>query len=504
MTNIASGAFGAAGAGVAATRRNWQQTLALLGFSLAAMLAVHGQTVYGAVSIWNRTQTYLFAWAVVPTLAYLLWHNRGRLAPLAPRGSVFGVVAAAICAAAWLAGDLLNIAEARQLALVAAIGAVVLAAVGWPVFRVLLPFLALLVFLVPTGTFLVTPLKHLSITLIGLYASLAGLPFTTEGFAFFIGAQRYVVIDDCAALPYLLVGSFVGLSLALLIYRRWWKIVALTLFAGGLSLLANAVRISGLITYDYVTGSELTLAQHEYFEWFATALNFLVLFTVFARLRPDSAVKVALSGPVPTIRIAAPVLLAASLVAVVPLIGGDSSPSPMTKAAVEPLPASLSGWTRQNTAPDWRVGGGDDTGYASLADYTRGARRITVFVLRPISRRDKVSGGGIDLLGDATQWMPSIREQIPLCSADRCHDILYLRHLLRDSDRVRHVYSVLATGADMTTSVLRFRFRRAWARLTGAPSRARLIAIATETAGGLAPGEIAAILGVLTAPPPRT
>lgn len=506
MTNIASGTMRAAGAGLAvmSARRHWQWTLALLGFSLVAMLAVHGQTVYGAVSIWNRSQTYLFAWAVVPTLAYLLWHNRERLAPLAPRGSVFGVVAAAVCAAAWLAGDLLNIAEARQLALAAAIGAVVLAAVGWPVFRVLLPFLFLLVFLVPTGGILVTPLKHLSITLVGVYASLAGLPFATEGFAFFIGAQRYVVIDDCAALPYLLVGSFVGLSLALLIYRRWWKIAALTLFAGGLSLLANAVRIGGIITYDYITGSELTLSQHEYFEWFATALNFLVLFTVFARLTPDGAVKVAPSGPAPMIRIVAPVLLAASLVAVVPLIGGEPSPSPMNEAAVKPLPANLSGWARQDTTPDWQAGTRDAVGYALLSDYARGGRRITVFVLQPKLRRDKVSGGRVDLIGDATRWMPSSREQITLCTADRCHDILYLRHLLRDSDRVRHVYSVLATGADMTTSVLQFRFRRAWARLTGAPSRARLIAIATENVGGLSQDEIAAILGALTQPPPRT
>jgi exosortase/archaeosortase family protein len=325
------------------------------------------------------------------------------------------------------------------------------------------------------------------------------LPFVQEGFAFFIGAQRYVVINDCAALPYLLVGLFVGLSLSLLIYRRWWKIAALTLFAGGISLLANAVRISGIITYDYITGSELTLSQHEYFEWFATALNFLILFAVFSRLTPDSPVQKASSGSVfTTTRLVAPTVIAAALVAFAPLIASNPSSSPADNVAIIQLPASLSGWTRQDATSEWQPRYRTAAAHSFLSDYTLSDRRITVFIAQPKSGRDKVSGGSMDLIGNPAQWMPSITDRISLCADSRCIDVRYVKQLRRDSDRVRHVYNVFATGADLTSSVLQFRFRRARAQLTGEPSRAMLIAIATEHAGGLEKSEIAAIISALT------
>lgn len=501
MTGVVSRVTPPAEANATATvlRRNWQRTAAILAIALVGMLTAHLQTVYGTVAIWSRTQTYSFAWAVLPTLAYLVWHNRARLVQQVPSGSLFGVLVAGICAVAWFAGDLLNIAEAKQLALVSAIGAVVFAAVGWHAFRVLLPFLVLLVFLVPTGAFLVMPLKHLSITLVGLYASLAGLPFVPDGFAFFVGPQRYVVINDCAALPYLLVGLFTGLSLALLIYRRWWKITAAALFAGGLALLANGVRISSIITYDYVTGSELTLSQHEYFQWLAVALNFLILFAVFARLTPDSPPEK--TSPVPRqapARSAAPAVAAAVLVALVSLIGTDRSATSTDNLAIRQLPSNVSGWTKQDPTSDWHPRSWADATLALLSDYTRGGQRIAVFVAQPKTGQDKVSGGAIDLMGDTREWMPSSQAVISLCTEGRCNDVRYVRQLLRDSDRVRHVYSVFANGAELTTSVLQFRFRRAWARLTGESPRALMIAISTEQAEGLKEDEIAALLSALT------
>ena len=140
----------------------WWPLLVAIALGFVAMLIAHSATVAETITTWNRSETYKFAWAVLPTLVYLLWHNRQRLAMLTPSPSASGIVAATACGALWIAGDLLNIAEGRQLALVAAICAVVLAAVGWSVFRALLPFLCLLVFLVPTGRFLLAPLKQIA------------------------------------------------------------------------------------------------------------------------------------------------------------------------------------------------------------------------------------------------------------------------------------------------------------------------------------------------------
>ena len=209
------------------TAARWS-VLAALALALAAMLGTHAETVAHAVSVWNSSDTYQIAWVVLPTLAYLIWHHRARFGAAPLTGSALGVLAAGVCAVLWMAGDLMNIAEARHFALVAGICATVYAALGWPFLRMVAPFLTLLVFLVPTGTFLLTPLKYAVIGFAKAFAFLTGIPFENEGFRIYVGAQRYVVIDACAGLPYVLMGLFLGLTLGLLLYRRWWRIAALT------------------------------------------------------------------------------------------------------------------------------------------------------------------------------------------------------------------------------------------------------------------------------------
>lgn len=477
--------------------RRWGPALGAIALGLTTILFVHGETVMAAVSTWSSTSTYKYAWAVIPALAYVLWHNRQHVAGLTPSGGALGVLAAAFCALAWIASDLSNIAVGRQFALVAAIGAVVLAAVGWRIFRALAPMLALLVFLVPSGSALLTPLKSLTVGFARAGAALLALPFSNDGFAIHIGAQRYVVIDDCAGLPYLLTGLFIGLTLALLIYRSWRKIASLTLLGGAAGILANGLRVIGIVLYDGLTGSELDLSQHRYFEWPALILGFAVLFVIYSRLRPESRAKPepchSKTGDKGIGRRFMPVLLAVALIAAGPLIWRDPAQALTGDAAGGLLPASLSGWTRQDdVAGDWQPRAHSSNVSNALATYTKDRQRIAIFVAQAASRREKVSGGAVEIVGD-TAWMPSQQRQLSACGRERCHAGWRLTLLLRDSDRVRHIYAVYAIGSDTTASALEFRFRRAWASLTGAPARARLIAISTERAQGLEPAEIGAL-----------
>jgi exosortase len=473
------------------------------------MLIAHEATVSETVSNWNRSQSYKLAWAVVPTLCYLLWHNRRQLATLAPSPSALGIVAAVACGAVWIVGDLLNIAQGRQLAVVAALCAVILAAVGWSAFRALVPHLCLLVFLVPFGDFLLVPLKRIAVGFASGYAAVAGLPFRSDGFSMFVGTQRYVVIDYCASLPYVMMGLFLGLTLGLLIYRSWWKIAALALFGSGLAIVANGLRIVAIISYDYLTGSELTLGQHAYFEWPALALSYGGLFVVFSRLTPEPMPNTGLPGraaarargAVP--KSAGAVLLAVAVLASASLFWRVLPPVAMDGTAAASLPAALSDWTRLDGDPDWHPRSRIESVEVSIADYARGDQRIAVFVARATSRRDKISGGAINLVGDDV-WLPAFRRPLAVCADDRCHDVQHTKILLQDSDRVRHVYRVLELAGDTMSRPLELRLRRAWATLKGARPAARLIAIASEDADGLAPADIAALIDTLSHQDPRT
>ena len=464
---------------------------------LMALLIAHTATVSETVSVWSRSETYKFAWIVFPTLAYLLWHNRRRLALLTPSASALGVFAAAVSGIMWIASDLTNITEGRQFAVLAAIFAVVLTAVGWSTFRALLPFLALLLFVVPTGRFLLPPLKNIAVGFAQGFAALADMPFRTDGFSMFVGTQRYVVIDYCAALPYVLTGLFLGLTLGLLIYSHPLKIALLALLGGGLAILANGLRIIGIITYDYATGSELSLAQHAYFELPALAASYGALFYIFSRLTPDAAPEThppqGTTTPYARLKGASLVLLAVALVSSTPFIWQERDLVVADSQVTELLPATLSGWVRQDAVPEWQPRAMMKTVNTALATYEKAGGKITIFTAQTTLRRDKISSGAVDLLGDEV-WMPARRNRLSACTENRCDTVAHSKLLLIDSDRRRHVYFVYAIDGKTTTSALEIRLRRAWSIVTGASAPARLVAIATEKKDGLAEADIAALI----------
>ncbi|MCG8503046.1 MAG: exosortase [Sphingomonadales bacterium] len=476
------------------TAARWT-VLAALALASTAMLSAHAETVAHAVSIWNSSDTYQIAWVALPTLAYLMWHHRARFSALALTGSALGVVAAGACAALWLAGDLMNMAEARHFALVAGICATVYAALGWPSFRMVATFLTLLVFLVPTGTFLLTPLKYTVIGFAKTFAFFTGIPFQNEGFRIYVGAQRYVVIDECAGLPYLLMGLFLGLTLGLLLYRRWWRIAMLTALGGVLGIVANGIRVSGIIAYDYVTGSELDLAGHGYFALPALAVSFAILFFVFHKLQPEREPAAGLANAgAPLGRAYAPILpalLAAAVMAAPPVLLRDAG-DVQAQAPALVLPASPMGWTQQSYVGDWSPRASTTGGTWTLVEYARGNERIAAFVAEARSRADKISGAGIDLSGGGN-WMLVLRERPKVCAEGSCHEVTHDKYVLRDTDRIRHVYRVYNIGGSLTASKLDLRMRRAWRHLSEGTSQARLIAIATEDPEGLPAADIASL-----------
>ena len=456
-------------------------------------LWAHQASVAEAVAVWNRTDTYRFSWVVLPTVLFLIWYRRPHLGHASSNGHVWGVAGAAAAVIVWLAADLMNISEGRQLALLAGVLAIVLASVGLSAFRQLMPTLALLVFLVPTGGFLLTPLKLIAVRLLGLFASVFGMPFASDGFTVFIGEQRYVVIDDCAGLPYVLIGLFLGLTLGLLIFRRAWKIVTMALLGGALAVLGNSIRIISIAVYDHLTGAELDFAGHVAIERPVMGFAFITLFAIFAFLRADPDFARSPTQCSDAIARRAPIfacLLAASIVALTPPAWGAYQRGLGASERLAVLPATLAGWTQESKRLDWKPRASDAS--LQLSGYSRGSQSIAVFLAQAQNWRDKISDGGVDLKGDG-DWMLSAQSILPVCSELACRDIRYSKYVWPDSDRVRHVYSVHAIGAWTTVSTMSLRFHRAWALIKGMAPTPQLVAVAFDGSESLAHAELAGV-----------
>lgn len=485
----------------------WWRAAITLGLGTGVLLVAHRATVSDMVSLWSSNASYKVAWFVLPTLAYVLWHTRHVLSRQIPSTAPTGVALAGLCSLLWIASDLLGIAEGRQFALLGSVYAVILVSVGWRVFRFLLPFLSLLLFLVPTGRFLLEPLKQSAVGLTQLFAGVSGLPFEATGFAISVGSKDYVIIDDCAALPYVLIGLFFGLSLGLLIYRRWWKIAALALFGGGLAVLANGFRILGIITYDYVTGSELTLTQHFYLELPAMAAACAVLFLVFSKLKRDpTPARAGARPPVPDAARPARiwwVSVAVILISAAPLWHA-ATPSLSTGSIQAPhLPSTLLDWSWKQSGTDWQPRATAGSTRSSLAHYENGSRQLSVFVAGTASRSGKVSGGAVDLVGNPN-WLPSQTGQVSVCAAGFCRELHSVKLHLRNSRRVRHLYVAYAVGHETMTSPLALRLARARHLLSGSAAPARVIAIAIDDTTVVPPREVVSIMEALAIPSATT
>jgi exosortase len=461
-----------------------------LAAALALTIAAHADSLLAMMAIWDNNATYQYGWVVMPVFLYLLWHRRGDFTGAAPATNPWAIPAALVAAGAWLAADLLNIAEGRQFALIAMVWALTLAALGWTVFTRALPMLALLLFLVPSGGFLTIPLRHLTVEMLATFPRVFGIPFRIEGFAVFVESNRYVVINDCAGLHYLLMALFLGLVLALLIYRRWWKIAALTLFSGALAIVANGLRVVGIAAWDYITGSQMELSGHVYFDWLSLGLLFITLLAVFAYLKKE-----AFTGPTEVRRSRFPrlaILVPTTLVVVSAplLLPSPGEAIPLTASPT--LPETVNGWRRTTPSADWHPAISGEHINSTLAGYRKDSRSLSVFVGETADARTKISAGAD--LGMHGGWMPGTSRERHVCDNHGCEQVRHIRLLLQKSQRVRHLYVTYAVAGSTASSQAGIRLRRAWTKLLGGAPEARLIALAVDSAEGLEEPEITALL----------
>jgi len=488
---------------VSARGGGWRWALAAMATGITILLIGYGQTVDTVVRALSSSATYRFAWLVLPSLFYLFWLHRHRLSALPPRPTPIGVVAAVIAAVFWIVADATNVNEGRQVALLAAIGAVVLAALGWALTRRLLPFLALLVFLVPTGTFLLGPLKFIAIAIVEGLAAITRLPVETQGFTLYVETHRYVVIEPCAGLSFLWIGLFLGLFFGLLLYRVPWKITVLTLAGGALGILLNGLRIFAVLVTDHIIGTQMELSGHLPFQWATLGLTVCLMLALVAKLRmdpPEPRANAKIEGGVTDSRLRHILvwpLLAAAVAASGPYLTPSAAFTPHPASATPFTPENLAGWTRGTAEPGWSPVAMDEVSRVR-ATYDRGGNTITVFVAETTSRRSKVSGGAVDLIGDQ-DWMTASTNIVEACAADRCLRVRHLELFLKKTKSVRHVYATYAVGERLTLSVGMLRLLRAWALVRGDPSPARLVAVATDQPEGLSPPDIASVLHGLLA-----
>jgi exosortase len=459
---------------------------ALLGGIAGAILVCVAMwpTLLEMTTVWRTHEAYQYAWLVLPMVVYLLgWHHRSTGVPIRPQPDLTGIWVVIVAAACWGAASLTNIDVGRHFAFVLALQGVAMSTLGWRSYWKLFPTFGLLFLMVPSGDVLETPLRLLTVKAIESFAVVAHLPHSVEGYVIFIGANRYIVIDECSGLSFVTLGAFLGYCFGCLLYRSFSRIAALAAFGALLGIVSNVIRVNAIVLIDWIRGSQMELTSHGTIQWIALFATLGLLFYVLSRLKGDAEQEtptIDAAGQDRPIRRFGPVLAGLSML----LIGGSAAALPANElrpargAHAPALAQSISGWDLVKPAETWTVDPATRTESTSLM-YRRNGRDIEVVIVEPLSPDIKLPESRF-APHDGAVWRQKQVQRESACAVSRCVRFLHSTWLRDKSQQLRHVYYAYSLGGFTTDSKLAFRAAQGWQRLTGQRDHPRLIGFISD------------------------
>lgn len=264
----------------------WPLHLACLGGGIGLWFVAYWNDIATAVQIWWISPTYSHCFLIVPISAWLIWRRRERLKVMAPEFSIPGLLLLPPLGMAWFLGHSAAINEVAQLAAMAMFEAMVLALLGWPVFRALLFPLLFLMFLVPVGQYLVPPLQSLTTWFVSEGLTALGILHYTEGNVIQLANGNFEVAEACAGLRFLIANMVLGTLFAYGAFRRPYKIGLFMLASAAIPVVANCLRALGIVLIAHWSNNHLAVgADHLVYGWGFSMLILLGLFLIAARFR---------------------------------------------------------------------------------------------------------------------------------------------------------------------------------------------------------------------------
>jgi exosortase A len=377
-------------AGSANHRAAWRRTLAVLVPALVVLLFAFHETAASMVRIWLTSDAYGHGIFIVPIALFLVWRRRRTLREQMPRAAVSGWAVIVLGAAGWLVGVAAGVELAKQLCLVLMAQGLVVTLIGWrSALHLAFPLLYLYL-MVPFGKGLVSSLQEIAAWLVFHMLRLAGTTVNMEGLYLNTPAGAFLIAEACAGLRFMLAILALGLLYGELVYSGWVRRGVFLLLAVLLTLLANALRVVGVILVAEATGQGAAIAaDHLTYGWVFLSLLLAVLFLVGLIFRSpstgDGPGEVAAAG-LPVVGGARARSVIASLGAIVLVLAAAvygrivvMEPDATAAAFHARAPERLGDWIKEPAATgDWSPAfAGADAELS--ARYRKGAARVDLY-----------------------------------------------------------------------------------------------------------------------------
>jgi exosortase A len=339
---------------VPAQRSAWPVALIVQALALAAVFSLYGPTFASMVAVWARSETFAHAYLVAPIALWLMWRKRAELVAAAPRPAPVWLLAIALAALAWLAGDLAGVNAVVHFAATAILVFAVPAVLGNAVAGVMLFPLAFLFFMVPVGDFLLPVLMEWTADFTVAALRFVGVPVYREGLQFIIPTGAWSVVEACSGVRYLIASFMVGSLFAYLNYRTARRRMLFGIVSLVVPIVANWLRAFGIVMLGHLSGNKIAVGvDHLIYGWVFFGVVIMLMFMIGARWSEapaDPAPAVAAPAPAAAAAPVQPARLAATVVLLVLVIGlprwvtarAHAPMAPMAALALPELPGTAS------------------------------------------------------------------------------------------------------------------------------------------------------------------
>ncbi len=262
--------------------------LLVVAVCLMALVAIYWSTLMSMVDIWERSETFTHGYFIFPIGLYLIWENRKQLAAQAAISDWRALIPLLGLGLLWYVARLVSVIVVEQLAFVLMIPVLVWLICGFRVLRSITFPMAFLVFAVPMGEFLITPMMNMTAVFVIEAVRLTGIPIYAEGTFFSLPSGDWSVVEGCSGVRYLIASVTLGTLYAYLNYSSYRKRVLFILASFVVPVVANWLRAFIIVMLGHF--SDMTIAtgvDHLIYGWFFFGIVIFLLFWVGSYWRDD-------------------------------------------------------------------------------------------------------------------------------------------------------------------------------------------------------------------------